>query len=104
MGLPQRAGGPQRAELAIAPALEQLAALAVENAGSGTVDVIEPTDGVIGIGSGGPYALAAAKALIAHSGLDAAKIALEAMKIAAGICIYTNEHINVHELSSKETA
>lgn len=71
---------------------------------SGTGDVIEPDDPVAAIGSGGPYALAAAKALIAHSGLDAAKIAMEAMKIAAGICIYTNEHISVHELSGKEEA
>lgn len=66
---------------------------------SGTGDVIEPDDGVIGIGSGGPYALAAARALVAHSSLDAAKIAEESLRIAAGICIYTNEHITVEVLS-----
>ena len=58
---------------------------------SGTGDVLEPDDGVIGIGSGGPYALAAARALVDVADLDAEAIALKAMKIAAGICIYTNE-------------
>ena len=66
---------------------------------SGTGDVIEPDDGLIGIGSGGPFALAAARALCAHSSLDAAKIAEESLRIAAGICIYTNEHITVEVLS-----
>jgi ATP-dependent HslUV protease subunit HslV len=65
---------------------------------SGTGDVIEPDDGLIGIGSGGPFALAAARALVGHSELDAKGIVLEAMRIAAGICIYTNEHITVEEL------
>ncbi len=65
---------------------------------SGTGDVIEPDEAVAAIGSGGPYALAAAKALVAHSGLDAAEIAREAMKIAASICLYTNEEIVVTEL------
>ncbi len=65
---------------------------------SGTGEIIEPDDGVIGIGSGGPFALAAARALIAHSDLDAKQIVQEAMRIAAGICVYTNEHISVEEL------
>jgi len=66
---------------------------------SGTGDVIEPDDGLIGIGSGGPFALAAARALCAHSSLDAAQIAGEALRIAAGICIYTNDHVSVEVLS-----
>ncbi len=65
---------------------------------SGTGEVIEPDDGVIGIGSGGPFALAAARALIAHSDLDAKRIVEEAMRIAAGICVYTNDRISVEEL------
>ena len=65
---------------------------------SGTGDLIEPDDGLIGIGSGGPYALAAARALIAHSDLDAKTVAMEAMRIAAAICIYTNDHITVETL------
>ena len=65
---------------------------------SGTGDLIEPDDGLIGIGSGGPYALAAARALIAHSDLDAKAVAMEAMQIAAAICIYTNDHITVETL------
>jgi ATP-dependent HslUV protease subunit HslV len=65
---------------------------------SGTGDVIEPDDGLIGIGSGGPFALAAARALVAHSDLDAKGVVLEAMRIAAGICIYTNDHITIEEL------
>jgi len=65
---------------------------------SGTGDVIEPDDGVIGIGSGGPFALAAARALCSHSALDAAQIAEHALRIAAGICVYTNEHITVETL------
>src|SRR5580692_4807058 len=59
---------------------------------SGTGDVVEPEDGLIGIGSGGPYALAAARALF-DSGLSAEEIAKRAMKIAADICIYTNENV-----------
>jgi ATP-dependent HslUV protease, peptidase subunit HslV len=66
---------------------------------SGTGDVIEPDDGLIGIGSGGPFALAAARALCAHSALDAARIAEEALRIAAGICVYTNSHVTVEVLS-----
>jgi len=65
---------------------------------SGTGDVIEPDDGLIGIGSGGPFALAAARALIAHSDLDAKSIVGEAMRVAAGICIYTNDQITVEVL------
>ncbi len=65
---------------------------------SGAGDVIEPDDGVAAIGSGGPYALAAARALLIHSDLPARQIAEEAMKIAAGICIYTNENILVEAL------
>jgi ATP-dependent HslUV protease subunit HslV len=65
---------------------------------SGTGDVIEPDDGLIGIGSGGPFALAAARALIAHSDLDAKTIVAEAMRVAAGICIYTNDQISVEVL------
>jgi ATP-dependent HslUV protease subunit HslV len=65
---------------------------------SGNGDLIEPDDGVIAIGSGGPFALAAARALVAHTDLSPAKIAEEAMRIAAGICIYTNERIIMEEL------
>ncbi len=65
---------------------------------SGTGEVIEPDDGVIGIGSGGPYALAAARALVGHSTLTAREIVEEAMKIAAAICVYTNDQITVEEL------
>ena len=65
---------------------------------SGTGDVIEPDDGIAAIGSGGPYAQAAAKALVNHSDLTALDIAKEAMAIAAQICIYTNEQIAIEEL------
>jgi ATP-dependent HslUV protease subunit HslV len=65
---------------------------------SGTGDVVEPDDGILAIGSGGPYALAAARALIAHTDLGAKEIALEALKIAAGICVYTNDQVTVEEL------
>ena len=65
---------------------------------SGTGDVIEPDDDVIGIGSGGDFALVAARALMRYSNLDAVKIAKEAMHIAAEICIYTNDNIIVEEL------
>ena len=69
---------------------------------SGTGDVIEPDEGIAAIGSGGPYALAAAKALMVHSDLDAPSIATEALKIASSICVYTNERIVVHEIGKKE--
>jgi len=65
---------------------------------SGTGDVVEPDDGIIAIGSGGPYALAAARALIRHTDLDARQIAAEALGISAGICVYTNNEIMVEEL------
>jgi ATP-dependent HslUV protease subunit HslV len=65
---------------------------------TGAGDVIEPDEGVIAIGSGGPYALAAARALMEHTQLPAAEIARTAMKIAAGICIFTNESITLEEL------
>ena len=65
---------------------------------SGTGDIIEPDDGIIGIGSGGPYALAAARALQQHTALSARGIVEAAMHITADICIYTNSHINIEEL------
>lgn len=65
---------------------------------SGTGDVIEPDDGIAAIGSGGPYAQAAAKALINHTDLPPAEIVKEAMAIASQICIYTNDRIIVEEL------
>jgi ATP-dependent HslUV protease, peptidase subunit HslV len=65
---------------------------------SGTGDLIEPDDGVMGIGSGGPFAMAAARALVGHSALDARAIAEHAMAIAANICIYTNHHTVLEEL------
>src|SRR5207249_4030659 len=65
---------------------------------SGNGDLIEPDDGIVGIGSGGAFALAAARALSKHTGLSAREIALEAIQIAAKICIYTNENIVVEEL------
>ncbi|MDQ2701480.1 MAG: ATP-dependent protease subunit HslV [Pseudomonadota bacterium] len=65
---------------------------------SGTGDVIEPEDGLVAIGSGGSFALSAARALAAHTELDAKAIATEALKIAGDICIYTNGNIVVEEL------
>jgi ATP-dependent HslUV protease subunit HslV len=65
---------------------------------SGTGDVLEPEDGIIGIGSGGGYALAVARALIDVDGLDAEEIVRRAMAIAAGICIYTNDKITLEKL------
>lgn len=65
---------------------------------SGTGDVIEPEDGLIAIGSGGMYALSAARALLAHTGLDAKTVATEALNIAGDICIYTNRNIVVEQL------
>jgi ATP-dependent HslUV protease subunit HslV len=65
---------------------------------SGTGDVIEPDDGIVAIGSGGGYALAAARALAMHTELDARAIAESAMKLAADICIYTNHHVTVEEV------
>ena len=65
---------------------------------SGAGDVIEPDDGILAIGSGGPYAQAAAKALVAHSDLSAEQIARAAMEIAASICIYTNDNIVLEKI------
>jgi len=67
---------------------------------SGTGDVVEPESGLIGIGSGGPYALAAARALIEQD-LSAEEIARRAMKIAADICVYTNENIVIESLDTE---
>ncbi len=79
------------------------ALLAVANAThsfiiSGTGDVVEPEDGILAIGSGGPYALSAARALIAHSKLEAKIIVEESMKIAGNIDIYTNQNLVIEEL------
>jgi ATP-dependent HslUV protease subunit HslV len=65
---------------------------------SGNGDLIEPDDGIVAIGSGGPYALAAAKALAAHTTLDARSIAEQAMQIAASICIYSNANLTIETL------
>lgn len=65
---------------------------------SGNGDVIEPSEGILAIGSGGPYALAAARALLLHTELEARQIVEAALKIAGSICIYTNEFITIEEL------
>jgi ATP-dependent HslUV protease, peptidase subunit HslV len=65
---------------------------------SGNGDLIEPDDGLLAIGSGGPFALAAARALVQHTTLSATAIAEEAMRITAAICIYTNDRILLEEL------
>jgi ATP-dependent HslUV protease subunit HslV len=65
---------------------------------SGTGEVIEPDDDVTAIGSGGMYAMAAAKALIAHTDMKAADIVKEALTIASSICVYTNDNIHVEEI------
>jgi len=65
---------------------------------SGNGDLIEPDDGIVAIGSGGAYALAAAKALARHTTLDARAIAEQAMQIAAAICIYTNDSLTIESL------
>ncbi|HEY0838408.1 MAG TPA: ATP-dependent protease subunit HslV [Azospirillum sp.] len=81
--------------------LEAMMAVADRNVSlvlTGNGDVLEPDDGLIGIGSGGAYALSAARALIDVDGLDAEAIARKAMKIAAGICVYTNENVTVETL------
>jgi len=65
---------------------------------SGTGDLISPDDGILAIGSGGPYALAAARALMQHTTMTAKEIAAEALRIAASICIYTNDNITVESL------
>lgn len=67
---------------------------------SGTGDVIEPDEGIVAIGSGGPYALAAGRALLQHTELSAADVAREALSIAGDICVYTNKELVLEELSS----
>ncbi|MCX5833472.1 MAG: ATP-dependent protease subunit HslV [Deltaproteobacteria bacterium] len=69
---------------------------------SGNGDVIESDDNVAAIGSGGAYAIAAARALIKHSDLDATEVAKEAMRIAADLCIYTNDRVTIEELDTTE--
>lgn len=66
---------------------------------SGTGDVIQPSDGILAIGSGGNYALSAARALVGHSQLTAEEIVRESMKIAGSICVYTNQHLVIEQLS-----
>lgn len=83
--------------------LEAMMAVADKNVSlilSGTGDVLEPEDGLIGIGSGGGYALAAARALIGIDGIDATEVARRAMAIAAGICIYTNNKVTIETLET----
>lgn len=65
---------------------------------TGTGDVVEPDDGIAAIGSGGPYALSAARALLQHSDLDAEQIARASMKIASELCVFTNEHLTIETL------
>jgi ATP-dependent HslUV protease subunit HslV len=67
---------------------------------SGSGDVVEPDDGVIGIGSGGPFALAAARGMLQHTELPALTIAREALRIASGICIYTNDNMATEEIAA----
>jgi ATP-dependent HslUV protease subunit HslV len=81
--------------------LEAMMAVADRNVSlilSGTGDVLEPEDGIIAIGSGGNYALAAARALVDRPDLDAEAVARRAMKIAAGICVYTNDNVTLESL------
>jgi ATP-dependent HslUV protease subunit HslV len=81
--------------------LEAMLAVADKTASlivSGAGDVIEPSDGVIGIGSGGPYALSAAKALLQHSNLDARQVVEAALRISGEVCIYSNTNIKVETL------
>lgn len=84
--------------------LEALLAVADESSSfliSGTGDVLEPDDGIIAIGSGGPYALAAARALLKNTQLGAGEIVEESLRIAAGICVFTNERIATVSLKSR---
>jgi len=67
---------------------------------SGTGDVVEPDDGVVGIGSGGSFALAAARAMLLHTELPAAEIAREAVRVASEICVFTNDNIVSEEIAS----
>jgi len=68
---------------------------------AGTGEIIEPDDGILAIGSGGPYALAAARAMMSHSDLDAETIVREALSIAADICIYTNRNFTIETLTEQ---
>jgi len=68
---------------------------------SGNGDVIEPDDGIVAIGSGGPYALAAARALAKHTQLSARQVVEEAMHLAGEICIFTNDQITIEELQEE---
>ena len=68
--------------------------------GRGTGDVLEPEDGLIGIGSGGNYALAAARALADRTDMDAEAVARRALEIAAGICVYTNTNVTLEKLGA----
>ena len=65
---------------------------------SGNGDVIEPDDGIVAIGSGGPYALAAARALLEYPNLEAKEVVKKSLEIAAGICVFTNDKISIEEL------
>jgi len=65
---------------------------------SGTGDVVEPDDGILSAGSGGPFALAAARALLNHSDLSARDIVEQSLQIAAGVCVYTNDHVTIETL------
>lgn len=67
---------------------------------SGSGDVVEPDDGAIGVGSGGPFALAAARAMLRHTDMPALEIAREALRLASGICIYTNENVTADEVAA----
>ncbi len=71
---------------------------------SGTGDVIEPDDGVVAIGTGGPYALAACRALIKHSNLEPRELVDESLRIAASICVFTNANLTIEELPAGNTA
>ena len=84
--------------------LEALMIVADENEAfliSGTGDVIEPEDGILAIGSGGPYAASSARALVRHADMDAKQVAEAAMKLAAEMCIYTNDKIIFDEMELK---
>ncbi len=70
---------------------------------SGTGDVIEPDDGIVGIGSGGPYAQAAAKALLNHTELNEAQIVEHSMRIAAEMCVYTNDQLSIEVLTQEQS-
>lgn len=71
---------------------------------SGTGDVLEPEEGVAAIGSGGPYAVAAARALLTHTDMSAGQVASSAMEIAAALCVYTNSHFTMETLDLEEAS